>query len=82
MTISLAICSRCDSLRLCQTKPEALPLDLAAAHAMILAERAARVMAESERDASRSSASSPEAFIVYVKLEIEKLHRPSQATQA
>jgi transposase len=54
---------------------EALPLDLAAAHAMILAERTARLTAESERDASRSSASSAEAFIAYLKLEIEKLKR-------
>ena len=56
-------------------KAEALPLDLAAAHAMILAERTARLAAESERDASRSSASSAAAFIVYLKLEIEKLKR-------
>ncbi len=54
---------------------EALPLDLAAAHAMIRAERAARRAAESERDASRSSASSAEAFIAYLRLEIEKLKR-------
>ena len=54
---------------------EALPLDLAAAHAMILAERTARLAAESERDASRSSVSSAEAFIAYLKLEIEKLKR-------
>ena len=54
---------------------EALPLDLAAAHAMILAERTARLAAESERDASRSSASSAEAFIAHLRLEIEKLKR-------
>jgi hypothetical protein len=54
---------------------EALPFDLAAAHAMILAERTARLAAESERDASRSSASSAEAFVVHLKLEIEKLRR-------
>ena len=42
---------------------------------MILIERAARLAAESERDASRSSASSAEAFIVYLRLEIEKLKR-------
>jgi hypothetical protein len=53
----------------------ALPLDLAAAHAMILAERTARLAAEPERDQSRSSASSAEAFVVYLKLEIEKLKR-------
>jgi transposase len=54
---------------------EALPLDLAAAHAMIRAERAARLAAESERDASRSTASSVEAFVAYLRLEIEKLKR-------
>ena len=42
---------------------------------MILIERAARLAAESERDASRSSASCAEAFIVYLRLEIEKLKR-------
>jgi transposase len=42
---------------------------------MILAERTARLAAESERDASRSSASSAEAFVVYLRLEIEKLKR-------
>jgi transposase len=54
---------------------EALPSDLAAAHAMIIAERAARLAAEAERDQSRSSASSAEAFIAHLKLEIEKLKR-------
>ena len=61
---------------------EALPSDLAAAHAMILVERAARresearaAKAEADRDQSRSSASSAEAFIAYLKLEIEKLRR-------
>jgi transposase len=60
----------------------ALPFDLAAAHAMILAERSARqeiearaVRAEAERDQSRSSASNAEAFIAHLKLEIEKLKR-------
>jgi len=42
---------------------------------MILAERAARLTAEADRDQSRSSASSAEAFIAYLKLEIEKLKR-------
>ena len=47
---------------------ESLPSDLAAAHAMILAERAARMEAEAER-------SSVAALIAYLKLEIEKLRR-------
>jgi transposase len=54
---------------------EALPSDLTAAHAMIFAERAARLAAEAERDQSRSSASSAEAFIAHLRLEIEKLKR-------
>ena len=52
---------------------EALPSDLAAAHAMIIAERAARLTAEAERDQSRSSASQTDALVAHLKLEIEKL---------
>jgi len=48
--------------------PESLPSDLAAAHAMILAERAARLAAEADR-------SSAAALIAYLKLQIEKLRR-------
>jgi transposase len=47
---------------------ESLPSDLAAAHAMILAERAARMEAEAKR-------SSDAALIAHLKLEIEKLRR-------
>jgi transposase len=68
---------------------ESLPTDLAAAHAMILAERAARVEAEAlaaraqaaaanaEADAAnaRADLSSTEALISHYKLEIEKLRR-------
>jgi transposase len=68
---------------------ESLPSDLAAAHAMILAERSARLSAEGklasacgELDAARAEAakaqadrSSHEALIAYLKLEIEKLRR-------
>ncbi len=43
--------------------------DLAAAHAMILAERAARIEAETKL----ADLSSTEALITYYKLEIEKL---------
>ena len=70
-------------------RPVALPSDLAAAHAMIMAERAARVKAEaratavcSERDEARAEAanaqadlSSQEALIAHLKLAIEKLRR-------
>lgn len=45
-----------------------LPADLAAAHAMILAERAKRIEAE-------AAASSVEATIAHLKLMIEKLRR-------
>jgi transposase len=54
---------------------DALPSDLAAAHAMFLAERAARLTAEAERDQSRSSASQTDALVAHLKLEIEKLKR-------
>jgi transposase len=54
---------------------DAIPSDLAAAHAMILAERAARLTAEAERDQSRSSASQIDALVAHLKLEIEKLKR-------
>jgi len=54
---------------------ESLPSDLVTAHAMIVAERAARLTAEADRDQSRAAASSAEALIVYLKLEIEKLRR-------
>jgi transposase len=59
-----------------------LPPDLAAAHAMILAERAARIETEKRLDEARAAAanaqaeaSSVEAFIAHLKLQIEKLRR-------
>jgi transposase len=61
---------------------ESLPFDLSAAHAMILAERAARREAETRLVEARAEAanaqadlSSTEAFISHLKLEIEKLRR-------
>jgi transposase len=61
---------------------ESLPSDLAAAHAMILAERAARLESEAraariEADLSHSkaAASGADALIARLKLEIEKLRR-------
>ena len=50
---------------------ESLPSDLVAAHAMILAERAARLEAE----AKLANAQAEAALITYYKLEIEKLRR-------
>jgi transposase len=62
--------------------PESLPSDLAAAHAMILAERAARVEAEAVAASAKAEAataqadlSSHEALIAHLKLQIEKLRR-------
>jgi septal ring factor EnvC (AmiA/AmiB activator) len=69
--------------------PESLPTDLAAAHALILAERAARLQAEAllaraQAEAATAKAevvnaqadlSSTEALIGHLKLEIEKLRR-------
>ena len=55
--------------------PESLPSDLAAAHAMILAERAARLTAEADR-------SSGAALIAHLKLQIEKLRRELYGTRS
>jgi transposase len=54
---------------------ESLPSNMAAAHAMILAERAARLDAEAVAARARAVSSSTEALIVHLKLEIEKLRR-------
>jgi transposase len=61
---------------------ESLPTDLAVAHALILAERAARVAAEvrladahAEAAKARADLSSMEALIAHLKLAIEKLRR-------
>jgi len=61
---------------------EPLPSNLAAAHALILAERNARVMAEANAAVAKAEAanaaadlSSSEALIAHLKLEIEKLRR-------
>jgi transposase len=75
---------------------ESLPTDLASAHAMILAERAARVEAEmlaaraqaaavsAAADAAnvRADLSSTEALISHYKLEIEKLRRQLYGTRS
>jgi transposase len=52
-----------------------LPTDLAAAHAMILAERAARQEAEAAAARAQAVNTSTEAMIAHLKLEIEKLRR-------
>jgi transposase len=57
---------------------ESLPSDLIAAHAMILAERAARFEAEAELANARAEA----ALITYYKLEIEKLRRQLYGTRS
>ncbi len=64
------------------TPSESLPTDLAVAHALILAERAARVAAEvrladarAEAAKARADLSSMEALIAHLKLAIEKLRR-------
>jgi transposase len=64
------------------TTPESLPTDLAAAHAIILAERTARLQAEAlaasaqaEAASAKADLSSTEALISHLKLEIEKLRR-------
>jgi transposase len=57
------------------TPLDALPSDLAAAHAMILAERAARMEAEAAAARARAVSASTDALIAHLKLEIEKLRR-------
>ena len=61
---------------------ESLPADLTGAHAMILAERAARVAAEAglaearaEADHAKADLTGTEALIAHLKLAIEKLRR-------
>jgi transposase len=68
---------------------ESLPTDLAAAHAMILAERNARVMAEAKAAVAKAEAanaqadlSSSEALIAHLKLAIEKLRRELYGTRS
>jgi len=71
------------------TTSESLPTDLAAAHAMILAERAARLEAEAvaasakaEAASAQADLSSTEALISSLKLEIEKLRRTLYGTRS
>jgi transposase len=62
-----------------------LPPDLAAAHAMILAERTARLAAEArlaEAANAQAKQSSTEALIAHLKLEIEKLRRTIYGTRS
>ncbi len=61
---------------------EALPSDLAAAHAMILAERAARLEAEAAAARERAASRSTDALIGRLKLEIEKLRRDLYGTRS
>jgi transposase len=61
---------------------ESLPADLASAHAMILAERAARAQAEAEAARAKAIGSSTEALIAHLKLEIEKLRRELYGTRS
>jgi len=62
--------------------PDALPCDLSIAHRLILAERAARresearaARAETDLTHAQATATSAEALIARLRLEIEKLHR-------
>ena len=73
-----------------RSKFESLPSDLAAAHALILAERNARVMsaeanaavAKAEAANAQADLSSSEALIAHLKLEIEKLRREIYGTRS
>src|SRR3984957_8173253 len=68
---------------------ESLPSDLAAAHAMIIAERHARLTAEANAAVARAEAAnaqadltSSEALIAHLKLAIEKLRRELYGTRS
>ena len=58
------------------TKPfDQLPADLASAHALLLTERAARIVAEAEAARALAINSNADALIARMRLEIEKLRR-------
>lgn len=59
-----------------------LPSDLAAAHAMILAERTARMEAEALAARAQAENTGTDALIVRLKLEIEKLRRELYGTRS
>ena len=66
---------------------EPLPSNLAAAHALILAERNARVVAEAnaavaEAANAQADLSSSDALVAHLKLEIEKLRREIYGTRS
>jgi transposase len=68
-----------------ESAADGLPSDLAAAHAMILAERAARLATEAklaEAANAQAKQSSTEALIAHLKLEIEKLRRTLYGTRS
>src|SRR5215470_2727111 len=72
----------CDSIALVTLASESLPTNLAAAHAMILAERQARLAAEAEAASAQADLSSSAALIAHLKLEIEKLRRTLYGARA
>jgi len=61
---------------------ESLPSDLAAAHAMILEERTARLEAEAVAARAQAVNSNTEALIAHLKLAIEKLRRELYGTRS
>jgi transposase len=52
-----------------------LPRDLAAAHAMILVQRERLIEADAGRAKAQATALAQDAFVLHLKLEIEKLQR-------
>lgn len=64
------------------TPSESLPTDLAAAHALILAERAARIEAEARAARAEAINTSTDAYIAHLKLQIEKLRRVLHGTRS
>ena len=89
MTIPLAGTGGCDFDFSGDRRFELLPADLASAHAMIVAERAARIAAQAELTDARAEAAnaqadltSSEALIAHLKLAIEKLRRELYGTRS
>ena len=80
MRFWLAVAGGCDSRRRVTTSSESLPSDLAAAHAMILAERAARL--EAEAVAARASCSGSAKRAASAKAEAANAQADLSSTEA
>jgi hypothetical protein len=71
----VVICSSSAEDEVVMTTPDALPADLAEAHAVILAERAGRLAAEAEAALAKQTKRVLDLEIERLKLEIARLRR-------